>query len=362
LKLIIGAGGTGGHIIPAVAIAIEMSLRNWDVVFIGNKNSMEESIVDNNHLAFLPIRVQKIYRKLTFEHLKFPLLLITSILKCLTYFRLHKPDAVLCTGGFVSGPVAIAAIILGKPLYFQDGNSYPGLTTRILARFSKHIFIATERAMNHLKQSSCVLSGNPIQKYQKLDKNQIVWSDYNLGKSSLKLFVIGGSQGSAKINETVAGCIDDLLKKNIEVIWQTGKLNKNKYVAQFISHKGVHIFDFTDKMNQYYQMADMAISRAGALSIAELEEHKVPTIFIPLPTAAENHQYINAVTQKEKGLGLVLEQKDLDSNALIDCINQLSGNLPDFIKKLGLLGENNATQLIADTIEKEVIDARESIC
>jgi len=363
MKLIIGAGGTGGHIIPAIAIALEMQQRNWDIVFIGNKHGMEERIVQNNQFQFLPIRVQKIYRKLTLEHLKFPFLLINSLLRCLKYIRQHKPDAVLCTGGFVSGPVATAAIILGRPLYFQDGNSYPGLTTRILAKFSKHIFIASKQAMNFLgTKSMCVVTGNPLLKYDKIDINQINWKDYNLSKETKKLFVIGGSQGSAKINKTVAKCIDDLLGMGIEVIWQTGKSHKSDILAGFGNCKGVHIFDFTDQMNRYYQMADMAISRAGALSIAELEEHKIPTIFVPLPTAAENHQHINAITQQEKGVGLLLEQKDLSSKILINYITRLSNNLPDFETKLGQLGENIATQLIADIIVKEAIGARESSC
>lgn len=353
MRIIIGAGGTGGHIIPAIGIALELSQRHWDIAFIGNKHSMEEGIVHKYQFRFMKIHVQKIYRKLTFEHLKFPFLFFNSLLLCLMYINKFRPDAVLCTGGFVSGPVAIAAIILGVPLYIQDGNNYPGLTTRMLSRYAKKVFIASEFAKRYLKADSCVITGNPLLKYEKIDTRQIKWESYNLSPTSLKLFVIGGSQGSVIINKIVGKCLDELLKRNIEVIWQTGKTHKSTIVSKYGSIKGVHIFDFTDKMSQYYQMADIAISRAGALSIAELEEHRIPAIFIPLPTAAENHQYKNAVTQVEKGVGLIVEQKLLTVNNLMDSIAKILSNIQSYKENLKLLPENHASQTIADIIEQE---------
>ncbi len=353
MRLLVGAGGTGGHIIPAIAIALEMFARNWDIAFIGNSNSMEQDIVLKNNYRFYPIHVQKIYRKLTFEHLKFPFHFFKSVSDSILHIKKFKPDVVICTGGFVSGPVAVAAIILGKTLYFQDGNSYPGLTTRIMAKHAKHVFIASDAAKPYLKSASCIMTGNPLLKFTKIDKSNIDWNSFNLSANTKKLFIIGGSQGSAMINNTVASIIEELLKLQIEVIWQTGKSHKQSIVERFGNHKGVHIFDFTDKMSQYYQMSDMAISRAGALSIAELEEHRIPTIFIPLPIAAENHQYKNAIAQSEKGLGLVIEQKCLDSRVLLDSIVTLSNNLQVYKDRLKQLPENTATQEISNVIEQE---------
>ena len=354
MKLIIGAGGTGGHIIPAIAVALQMAEMKWEVTFIGNSDSMEESLVQKYKFKFLPIKVQKIYRKLTLEHIKFPVLFIRSFLQCLSYMTKIKPDAVFCTGSFVSGPVALAAVLKKIPLYFQDGNSYPGLTTRLMKKYSAHVFISSKTAERFLSNASCLLTGNPILKYSKIDKNTIKWGSFNLSANSRKLFIVGGSQGSVLINQAIGDSLDSILEMGIEVIWQTGKAHKSQILNKYCNKQGVHIFDFTDNMSQYYQMSDFAIARAGALSIAELEEHKIPTIFIPLPTAAGNHQYKNAVAQRDKGVGVLLEQQHLSAKTLLDSISKITANLSSYQDKLAQQPENQATTIIADTINREV--------
>ncbi|MFO7660802.1 MAG: undecaprenyldiphospho-muramoylpentapeptide beta-N-acetylglucosaminyltransferase [Candidatus Cloacimonadaceae bacterium] len=362
MRLLIGAGGTGGHIIPAIAVALELAAQGWQVHFVGNRNRMEETLVSKYGFDFLPINVQKLYRRLTLAHLKFPFLFMSSIAKSVKYIIKVKPDAVLCTGGFVSGPVAVASIILRRRLYFQDGNSYPGLTTRVLSHYTQHIFIASERARNYLQKANCIMTGNPILKYSNLDLNSVDWSSYNLRPDSRKLFIIGGSQGSVIINKVVSECVKELLSQNIELIWQTGKNYYPRIHDKFAGVKGVHCFDFTDKMSEYYQLADFAISRAGALSIAELQEHALPAVFIPLPSAAENHQYINAVAQAEKGLGLVLEQSDLTPKTLMESIQKLSSKYQEFKTSFSAMPGNNATQLIAEIISREVNLHQEIAC
>lgn len=353
MRLLIGAGGTGGHIIPAIAIALEMSGKGWNVSFIGNKHSMEEILVHKHLFKFYPIQVQKIYRRVTFEHLKFPFLFLKSLYLCIRYITLYKPNAVLCTGGFVSGPVALSSVLLGEKLFFQDGNSYPGLTTRLMAKYSIHTFIASEEALAYLNNRNCILTGNPILKYTKLDKARINWHEYNLKTDTIKIFIVGGSQGSARINKVVSESLNEILALNAEIIWQTGKSHLHKTQMLIGNQKGIYCFDFTDKMSDFYQMSDIAISRAGALSIAELEEHGLPAVFIPLPTAAENHQFKNAETQVKKGYGLLLEQQFLTTQTLLKAIKQLIDNYQQFIDNLAKLPPNNATKSIADIIEKE---------
>lgn len=362
MRLLIGAGGTGGHIIPAIAVALEMAAQGWQVHFVGNQNSMEKTLVSKYGFDFLPINVQKLYRRLTLAHIKFPFLFLTSIVRSVKYIIKVKPDAVLCTGGSVSGPVAVASIIMRKRPYFQDGNSYPGLTTRVLSRYTKHIFIASERAINYLQKADCIMTGNPILKYPKLDLNSIDWSSYNLRPDSRKMFIIGGSQGSVVINKVVSECVKELLFQNIELIWQTGKTHYPKIRDKFSGVIGVHCFDFTDKMSEYYQMADFAISRAGALSIAELQEHALPAVFVPLPSAAENHQFINATAQSEKGLGLVLEQSELTPKSLMYSINELITKHQVFKEKFSTMPGNNATNLIAEIISREASLHQEKAC
>jgi UDP-N-acetylglucosamine--N-acetylmuramyl-(pentapeptide) pyrophosphoryl-undecaprenol N-acetylglucosamine transferase len=359
LKILFGAGGTGGHIIPALAIAHELSSRGWKIAFIGNKNSMEQSIIVKHGYAFTPVHVQKIYRRFTLRHIMFPFLFVASICKSLSCIRRYHPDAILCTGGYVSGPVAIAARLLGQKLYFQDGNSFPGLTTRFMSGAAKHVFIASDAARRHLKSADCVLTGNPLLLYEPLDKTGIDWNGLNLHKNTIKLFIIGGSQGSSIINKVIGDCVPELLEQGIELIWQTGKANLQEISEKYSKKPGLHFFGFTDRMSEYYQMADLAIARAGALSIAELEEHRIPTIFIPLPTAAENHQYKNAIIQQQKGLGIVLEQKNLNRQFLLAAIKDIVANRDDFVNKLALLPPNDATRQIADIIERETSKTEE---
>ena len=349
----IGAGGTGGHIIPAIAVALELSNRGWNVVFVGNKASMEETLVKKHGFTFLPINVQKLYRSLTLAHLKFPYLFVQSLVKCIRYIINYNPDAVLCTGGFVSGPVALSSIIMRKALYFQDGNSYPGLTTRVLSGFTRHIFIASDKAREYLKKADCILTGNPLLKHPELELKSVDWDSFNLKADTKKLFIIGGSQGSIIINQVVSECVEKLLANNIEIIWQTGRAHYQRIRERFVNVMGIHCFDFTDKMSEYYQMADFATSRAGALSIAELEEHAIPAVFIPLPSAAGNHQFINASAQEEKGLGIVLEQHNLSPQSLVEAVEKLSAKLQDIKANFASLPKNNATEVIAELIDRE---------
>lgn len=362
MKLLIGAGGTGGHIIPALAIAKGMVVLSWEVEFIGNKDGMENTLIPAHGFPFHPIQVQKIYRKLTIAHLKFPAYFISSLLKCLSYIKKYKPEAVLCTGGFVSGPVALAAVMSKTRLYFQDGNSYPGLTTRLMARYSRCIFTATETASGYLYKGHCFKTGNPLMPYEKLNVESVDWAMLNLSPTSVKLFIIGGSQGSAVINNAIDHSIHELLRAGIELIWQTGKLHKEKFQDKYASTKGVHIFDFTDKMSFYYQITDLAVSRAGALSIAELEEHKIPAILIPLPSAAENHQLINAQTVAGQNKGIVLEQAQLSSAKLIETIVGLKTHLHFYQEQLERATPNQATAKICEIIIRDTKNRVDAKC
>ncbi len=362
MKLLVGTGGTGGHIIPALAVAMKMKARGWEAVWIGNADSLEANLAARNCIPFLPIKVQKLYRSFTWQHLRFPFLLAKSMLRSLKYMRKEGPDAVLCTGGFVSGPVALAAIMAKRNLYFQDGNSYPGLTTRVLSGWARRVFIASDMAKKFLSRSHCLITGNPTLPFAKLEKDRIRWEDYNLSVPSKKLFIIGGSQGSYVINRVVSECVESLLSQGLELIWQTGKKQQQELERRFGSVRGIHIFGFTDRMSDYYQMSDLAVSRAGALSIAELNAHRVPAVFIPLPSAADNHQYKNALHQSQQSIGIILEQKDLTPWSLLEAISYVVNHLQDFKQRLAAMPVRDAVALIAGCIEQDARQLKEKIC
>jgi len=319
-KVIIAAGGTGGHIIPALSIATELIKAGVQVLYVGNENSMEQKLTSNFGIDFAEINVQKFYRKLTLAHIKFPFKLIKSILDSKRIIHRFNPDAFLGTGGFVSGPVGYAAHLLKIPIFLQEQNSFPGATTKILSNYSNRIFLGNKNAKEYLSNSTTIYTGNPINQNAVLEKKTIDYIKLGLKPDSKKVFLFGGSQGSVVLNKAFLPIVDDLLALGFEVIWQIGKYSFEEFYPKVKGRKGVYAFDFTNEIGKIYNSVDLAIARAGALSLAELETKKIPSILIPLPSAAENHQYYNALELKEKQVAELIEQKSLNSNILKEMI------------------------------------------
>ncbi len=351
-RVVISAGGTGGHIQPAISIAREFVNRGWEVHYIGNKEGMEEGLVKSAGIPFYPINVQKLYRKLTFKHVRFPFMLLNSYKKCIKYLKDINPDIYLGCGGFVSGPAGLAAVKLNIPIYLQEQNSYPGITTRFLSKHAKIVFTAYEAAESYLKADDVRNVGNPTN-ISEDNHQQLELTKYNLTKETKKLLVLGGSQGSVVMNNLIESCIDELLEQNIEVIWQTGKRNYLNLKDKFSNKQGTFIFAFTNKMNEMYNSADIVVARAGALTLSELQIKKIPSILIPLPSAAENHQYFNAKELADKGMARIIEQKHLTKSSFIKVIGDVVSRLENI--KTSFPEFNEPVQsLITDQINKDM--------
>ena len=349
-KVIIAAGGTGGHIIPAISIAKELMKEGTQILFVGNSNSMEQKLAKKHEIDFAEINVQKFYRKLTFAHFKFPFKLIKSIIDSKKIIRKFKPDAFLGTGGFVSGPVGYAAHLLKVPIFLQEQNSYPGATTKILSRYATKIFLGNHDAKKHLLPKIAVYSGNPINLNVVTEKDTIDFDKLGLKAESKKIFLFGGSQGSVVLNNAFFPIIDDILKRGFEIIWQIGSYSFNEFYHKVKDRNGVYTFDFTNEIGKIYNSVDLAIARAGALSLAELETKKIPAILIPLPSAAENHQYYNALELKEKNVADIIEQKDLDPVILKDTIFKMLDKIDEINSNFSSTVHANAAKNIAGTI------------
>ena len=349
-RIIIAAGGTGGHIIPALSIAKELQKFGVQILFVGNKNSMEQKLAEKHNIDFAEINVQKFYRKITFAHFKFPFKLVKSIIDSKKIIRNFKPDAFLGTGGFVSGPVGYAAHLKKIPIFLQEQNSYPGATTKILSKYAVKIFLGNSKAKNYLPSNKLVFSGNPINQTVIIETEEIDYTKYCLQKETAKIFLTGGSQGSVVLNNAFFPIIDEILKKNFEIIWQIGTYSFNEFYPKVKDIKGVYAFDFTNEIGKIYNSVDLAIARAGALSLAELETKKVPAILIPLPSAAENHQYYNALELKEKNVAEIIEQKDLNSEILKDTIFKMLDEIDEIKEHFTSTVHANAAKNIADSI------------
>ena len=351
MKFIFGAGGTGGHITPALALADELIKHKHNVLFLGNAKSIEESLCAISGYPFQKIKVQKLHRSLKPENLLVPFYLLGSVITAVNIMKKEKPQAVICTGGFVAGPVAISAALLRIPLFFHESNSYPGLVTRKMAKWINTIFISFENTRKYLTCSKLVNYGIPLRQTAKDDQQKPL----DIGSWGLKndkpiILVSGGSQGSVAINTVVNQAISDILSLGYQIIWQTGKMSYARFSAQHKGKEGIYIFAFSPDLPKMFSHCCLAITRAGAMTIAELEANHLPAILIPLPTAAENHQYYNALAQQEKGVAILLEQSKLTPYSLVENIKKISENLEIYRNKLTALPPNEAAQKIVDYI------------
>ncbi len=316
----ISGGGTGGHIFPAIAIAdaLKEKLPQVDILFVGAKGRMEMAKVP---LAGYPIKglwISGFQRRLTFKNLLFPLKLIVSLIKAGSIIRKFKPDVVIGVGGYASGPIGQMATRKKIPLVLQEQNSYAGVTNKILAKRASKICVAYEGMEKFFPKDKLVLTGNPIRKNViEIDgKRDQALHYFELSKSKPIVLIVGGSQGARSINESVNKGLELYIENGLQLIWQTGKpyaptarrdilerLNAN-------DKKMIRVQEFINKMDLAYAVADIVVSRAGAIAISELCAVGKPSILIPLPSAAEDHQTSNALALADKGAAIHLKDAE----------------------------------------------------
>ena len=357
LKFILSGGGTGGHIYPAIAIANELKSRfpEAEFLFVGAQDKMEMQKVPQAGYAIKGLWIAGLQRRLTFDNALFPIKLVSSLLKSRAIIRKFKPDVVIGTGGFASGPLLQAAAMAGIPTVIQEQNSYPGITNKLLAKKARKICVAYDNLDSFFPKEKMILTGNPIrQDLIAIDsKREEAIRYFNLDANKKTLLVLGGSLGARRINQLIAKEITALSNQNIQVIWQCGKLYFEDY-KHFSNNTNIQVLSFIDRMDLVYAATDVVISRAGASSVSELCVVGKPVIFIPSPNVSEDHQTKNAQAIVDKKGGLMIKESELDAkfttvfNDLVSNEN-LQKELSDNIKKLAKV---NATKEIVDEIEK----------
>ena len=316
LRILLAGGGTGGHVFPAIYIAEHLK-KYWGAhcQFIGTKKGIENIKVPQAGFVVRNIWISGLQRGFALRNLLLPLKIIISMLQSKRELLRFKPDLVIGTGGYVSGPVLYQAVRMNIPTAIQEQNSYPGITTRLLASRVDCVFLAYQEALNYLKKiKKYVLVGNPI-------KMQIITQDleealkyFNIKKGLATVLVFGGSQGARSINQAVDFLVEAGIFDQIQLIWQTGTQEfehfKQKYLRQ--NNKNLRIMPFIDRMDYAYTVANLAVCRAGAMTISELAAAGVPAILIPYPSAAENHQFKNAqAVVHSEGAILIEDNTDL---------------------------------------------------
>ena len=356
-KFILSGGGTGGHIYPAIAIANELKSRYPDAefLFVGASDRMEMDKVPQAGYTIEGLWISGIQRKLTLKNLMFPLKLITSLLRSRKIIKTFKPNVVIGTGGFASGPLLQMATSKGVPCLIQEQNSFPGITNKLLGKKVDMIYVAYDGLDKFFPKEKLKLTGNPIRKDLLAVKGKHIEGKdvFKLIHSKHTLLVLGGSLGARRINELVEANLTFFEDQNVQLIWQCGKLYYDRY-KQYNDLKHVQVHAFLNNMDMAYAAADVIISRAGAISVSELCIVGKPTIFIPSPNVAEDHQTKNALAVAEKNAAVLIKESDLDNDfqneftALITNEEKQS----ELSKNIETLALVNATSDIVDEVEK----------
>lgn len=355
-RFIISGGGTGGHIYPAVAIANELKSRypEAEFLFVGAKDKMEMQKVPQAGYAIKGLWISGIQRKLTLDNAMFPFKLLSSMWNSFRIIKSFKPDVVIGTGGFASGAVLKVASMLNIPTVIQEQNSYPGITNKLLAKKANKICVAYENLERFFPKDKMILTGNPVRQdlINEASKSEAI-AYFKLDANKKTLLVLGGSLGARRINQLIEKELDFLLSQNIQIIWQCGKLYLNDY-SKYNEKENVQVVAFIDRMDLVYAAADVVISRSGASSVSELCIVGKPTIFIPSPNVAEDHQTKNAKAISDKKGAILIKESELEAQfetVFSDLISNESkqAELSQNIKKLA---KPNATKDIVEEIIK----------
>ena len=356
LKFILSGGGTGGHIYPAVAIANELKSRfpNAEFLFVGAKDKMEMQKVPQSGYKIEGLWIAGLQRKLTLQNVMFPFKLINSLWKSRTILKKFKPDVVIGTGGFASGPLLQMANSLNIPTVIQEQNSFPGITNKILSKKANKICVAYENLEQFFPKEKMILTGNPVrQDLIDIESKKAESIHYfNLDATKKTLLVLGGSLGARRINQLIEKELEKFESLEVQVIWQCGKLyfeDYNKYNSD-----NVQVLAFIDRMDLVYAAADIVISRAGASSVSELCIVGKPVVFIPSPNVAEDHQTKNAKSIVDKKGALMIKETELDAefSLVFEALLKDKGKQDQLSNNIKLLALPNATKQIVDEIVK----------
>jgi UDP-N-acetylglucosamine--N-acetylmuramyl-(pentapeptide) pyrophosphoryl-undecaprenol N-acetylglucosamine transferase len=300
-KVIISGGGTGGHIYPAIAIANALKEINpaIEILFVGAEGKMEMEKVPKAGYEIIGLPIAGINRSSILANLSFPAKLISSLSKARQVVKDFQPDVAVGVGGYASGPLLLMASWMDVPYLIQEQNSYAGVTNKFLAKKAQKICVAYPKMEQFFPASKIQMTGNPVRKdiLDVASKRQQALAHFGLQAHKQTVLVIGGSQGARTINESIDGGLTTLVNAGYQVVWQTGKLYIDRARTTADVFKGkVFVSDFIYEMDLAYAVADIVVSRAGALSVSELCLAGKPSILVPLPTAAEDHQTMNALS------------------------------------------------------------------
>lgn len=354
-KAVFAAGGTGGHIFPAIAVADELRRLNKDVniIFIGAKGRIEEKIVPKNGYQLKTLNVRGFYRSASPKNFVVFSKFLKALKESKKYLSDFKPDIVYGTGGFVSGPVLMASRKLEIPTVIQEGNYYPGMTVKWLSGKVNKVLLNFEdskkffRKQDNLEVISYPVRGN-LKKYSKKE----ACSFFGLDENKNTLFAFGGSQGASSINRALLNCVEKLKQNNIQLIWQTGVNEFDSIDEKVKVYENIKLFRFIDSIDYAYSAADLIICRAGVSTVMELASFGAAVLFVPFPIASENHQEKNARAMTDAGAAELLPDKNAEADLFDKAVKLLNDDLKLDSMKINInkFADKNAASKIAELL------------
>ncbi|WNJ20254.1 undecaprenyldiphospho-muramoylpentapeptide beta-N-acetylglucosaminyltransferase [Pontibacter sp. G13] len=357
-KIIISGGGTGGHIFPAVSIANEIKRRepDADILFVGAEGGMELTVVPRYNYPIRSVWISGIQRQLTLKNISrnllFPLKLGTSLYQATKIVNEFKPEAVVGVGGFASGPVGKVATSKDIPLFLCEQNAYPGLVNRWLASQASKILLGNEDAAKYFDKDKIVVTGNPIRSFELPDRESAA-AKMGIDPDKPTLLSLGGSLGALTLNEALKGSLDQILNaEDVQLVWQCGKRYYDALKPEIPEHPRVKLMPFIEDMAAAYASADLIVSRAGGSTISELIALSKPSILVPSPNVAEDHQTKNALSLTTKGAALLVKDVDARTQLVPEALNVLGDQdrLAELTRGIRDMEKHDAAKEIVDQI------------
>lgn len=363
MRIIVSGGGTGGHIYPALTIvrAIQKKIPDAEFLYVGTKDGLEADIVPKEGIPFETVNIQGFKRSLTPENLVRGARAFGGVVKAMGIVRRFRPDVAVGTGGYVCGPILLASSLMRIPTLIQEQNVMPGVTNRLLARFVSCIAMGTKEAAEHFPKGKRVFTGNPIREEVMRARSEDGKEMFGLDPKAKTVLVSGGSRGARSINRAMLGVLAHYADRDgVQILHVTGKAGYDE-TMQSLKETGVDldaagnlfVEPYLYNMPQALACADVAVFRAGAIGIAELTARGVPSILVPYPFAAANHQEMNARAIATAGAARMILDRELTAERLLSVLAELlseDAKLRRMAKAAKKLGRPKAADEIASRV------------
>ncbi|MGX5174687.1 undecaprenyldiphospho-muramoylpentapeptide beta-N-acetylglucosaminyltransferase [Aliikangiella sp. IMCC44653] len=361
-NVLIMAGGTGGHIFPGLAVAECLHDNGWNIAWLGSVGGMEEKLVKANYIQLNLISVRGLRGNGLIGWIKAPIVLFKAILQAIKVIKQQRPCVVIGFGGFASGPGAIAALLLRKPVLIHEQNAIAGLTNKVIAKFAQQVFQGFPDTFNKTKK--IVTVGNPVRK--EIQALSVVTRQSKSNVSAIKVLIVGGSRGALALNQNLPKLLSELvLTGKVSVLHQVGagRVEATKLICQqhaLDSTNGYQVVEFIDDMAQAMQQADFIICRSGASTVSEVAIVGLPAIFIPFPYAVDDHQTANANWLVKNNAAFCFQESQIDSPELKQQIVKLVDS-PSILDEMSVRAKqcafNHAAAKVADYCENFKVKA-----